>query len=651
VNRRVALLLAGAAGLVGAVVLLRSTQSGVPHERELPSPSIAVAPTTVARFEDPIVVLPEPGAPPGTVGDVRAEAADRTLRLRWAQAVSGAAPRGASAYEVRWGRPGALDNVMLVAAPEVELRGLTNGERYDAEVRSVDTFGQRSAPIRATGTPQPQPPDPDQATLTGLYDNFHADGAPDPSTWAVQRTGRSCLRVGPGRGQEDDRLVLELRCGSAESVLRARVPLRLTGGPVLGRIMVTTDGPIPGGQLSIAAVPGPVTALGVAAGANLPKAEPGRATEDPALPQGTIRAVITADGAMITAAPGVPRAPAPAVTTGLSPVLGAPGVTARWELQLATDGVTLRRDGDLVASGDALPSWQEATVLVGFAAPAGDSARVHVDAIGFSGEPSNPPTVVDIPGAVAGDGTYAPPAAGPSRRYFGAAPQAQSVRLQVIIGPTAQCIENSLSADFETVNLPLHTAVPGAAPPGGPYCPYVAELTPELMDRLRIGHLTTPIIRSSGSTGQSVYGTLEVTYPPDTLVTYRPATDPPGPPSDGERHRLAHLSAELRNAAGKRLVEGEPVPRGRAVLAVSLDGLAGQGETGELAGIAGIEIYLDKKLIAGLPTVADGPAAAGNYQFGLSTSKLDAGSHVLELQVLSSQSGTRPRGLWLSFQV
>jgi hypothetical protein len=444
--------------------------------------------------------------------------------------------------------------------------------------------------------------------------------------------------------------VLELRCGSAEAVLRARVPLRLTEGPVLGRIMVTTDGPIPGGQLSMAVVPGPVTRLGVAASGNLPRAEAGRAVEDAALPPGTIRAVITADGAAITTAPGTPRTPGPAATAGLTPVLGAPGVTARWDLQLATDGVTLRRDGDLVASGDALPAWQEATVLVGFAAPPGDSARVHVDAIGFSGPPSAPPNVVDTMGVIAGDTTYPPEAEGPPRRNFSAASGARSARLEVVAGPTPACVED-LSADFGTAKLPLHAAVPGAAPANGPYCPYVAEFTPELIDQLRRGQLSTPIIRSARSAGLSVSAVLEVGYPPEVSVSRRPATDPPGPPPNGEQHRLAHLSAELRNAAGERLVEGDPVPRGRVVLAVALDGVAGQRETGELAGIAGIEVRMDGKLIAGLPTTSDGPAAAGVYQFGLSASRLNAGSHVLELRVLGSQSGTRPRGLWLSFQV
>ena len=647
---RVALLVAVAVGLVGAVVLLRNTQGGI-ADRTTPPPTIAIAPTTVSRFAHPAVVLPEPGPPPEPAGEVRSEAGDRTLRLRWAQAVSGAAPRHATGYELRWGRPGALTNVMLVAAPEVELHGLTNGERYEAEVRSVDAYGRRSERVTGAGVPRPPPPEPDRAELTGLYDDFRGGGAPDPARWAVQRTGRNCLRAGAGAGIETGRLVLDLRCGNTEGVLRARVPLRLTAGPTLGRIMVVTDGPIPGGELTIAVVPEPVTTLGVAAGTSLPETEPGRAVEDPGLPPGTIRAVITAGGARIAAGPATPRTPDPAPAAGLSQVMGAPGVTARWDLRLGTGGVTLHRDGKLAASGDVLPGWTQASVLVGFAAPPGDSARVHVDAIGFTGEASTPPNVVDLPGVHAGDVIYPLDVTGPTRRPFAAAPGAQSARLQVVAGPATQCTDR-LVADFELASgLPLVAAAPGAVPSRGPYCPYVAALPAELLDRLRGGDLSSPAIRSKDNHGLSLTSVLEVTYPPGLRVSRKAATESPGDPPDGEQHRLPHLSAELLNAAGERLVAGDPVPPGRVVIDVLLDGLAGQRETGELAGVAGIQIELDDELVAGLPTVSPGPAVAGHYQFGLSVSQLQPGSHVLQLRLLSTESGIRPRGLWLSFQV
>ncbi|HEY0639286.1 MAG TPA: hypothetical protein VGD67_16670 [Pseudonocardiaceae bacterium] len=655
-GRRVALLLAGAVGLTAAVVLLRQTQeTGGTQENSAPLPTIAVLPTTVPRLADDGVVLPEPGERPGSVGQVQVRSGDRTLRLRWGQAVTGVTPSGAAGYDVRWGRPGALDNRMLVAASEVELRGLDNGERYDVEVRSVDGFGRHSEPTTGDGTPERREADPLRGALTGLYDNFSGDDAPNPQLWAVHRGGSRCLRAGAGTEQEDDRLVLDLRCGSSEGVLRARVPLRLDQGTVLGRVVVVTDGPIPGGALSIALVPGPVTSLGVGAGSRQPSTGPGVAVEDPALPPGTIRAVVTAEGAHITAGPGTPRTTSPAPTDELTPVLGSPGVTARWDLQLTTNGVTLRRDDELAASGDVVPGWTEATVLVGFSASPGDSARLHVDAIGFSGAASTPPNVVDLPGVLAGDVAAPPPSPDrehPRRPPLDAAPDAVSAQLQVTATETPVCLPGDLTADFGNgLVLPLAPPVPGAAPPTGPACPLAAELTPELLALLRDGTLTPPLVRSTSGAGVAVGGTLAVTYPPGLTVRRSPATDPPGPPPRGDRHRIAHLSAELRNAAGAELVQGSPVPRGRTVLQVTLDGLAGQRETGQLGGVAGLEVHLDRVLIAGLPTVGDGPAPAGVYRFGLSAARLSPGSHVLEVRVLGSESGARPRTFSLSFEV
>ena len=650
-------MLAGAVGLTAAVVLMRQTQESAPRDLDAaPPPTIAIAQTTVARFAEAGIVLPESGDGPDAVGELQATPGDRTLRLSWARSADGDVPRGASGYDVRWGRPGALDNAMLVAATEVELRGLTNGERYDVEVRSVDAYGKRSAPTGGSGTPEPTGDDPLRPLLTGLYDDFRGDNAPDPASWAVQRAGSNCLRAGPGTAQEDDRLVLDLRCGNSEAVLRARAPMRLDAGPTLGRVVVVTDGPVPRGEISITLAPGPVTALGVAAGANPPATEPGRAVEDAALPPGTIRAVVTANGARIVTGAGVRRTGAPAAGE-LASVLGAPGVTARWELELTTTGVLLRRDGELAADADVVPDWRETTVMVGFTASPGDSARLHVDAIGFTGERTEPPTVVDTAGALAGEtvrpmpGDQQPGGADPRRRVIDAAPTAESARLQVLAGPTASCAEGELVADFNGPVVKLGAAVPGGLPPKGPYCPYVAQLSPELVGLLRDGVLTTPVIRSASRTGVSVTGVLSVTHPRGTPVERGPAAEPPGPPPTNERHRLAHLSAELRDAAGEELVAGEPVAKGRVVLDIELDGLAGQRETGQLGGIAGIEVRLDNKLVAGLPTVEDGAAAAGAYRFGLSVAELDAGSHVVEVRVFGVQAGARPRSLLLGFQV
>jgi hypothetical protein len=654
------MMLAGIIGVALAVVLLRLTQESAPTGRSIPT-TPRPAPTTVEQLAEPGIVLPAAGEPPAGAGKVQADAGDGLLRVRWGQAVSGSTPRGATGYDVSWGPDGRLDRHLLVAAPELELRGLTNGTRYDVEVRSIDAYGQRSPPVRGSGVPAVGEPDPWRQTFTGLYDDFRSGSGPvpDPDRWAVQRLNSSCLRAGPGQDEEAGRLVLEVRCGSTTAVLRARVPLRLNSGDVLARIGLVTDAPIPGGQVAISLVPGPVAMLGVPPDADLRPAEPGHAVDDPNLPLGTIRAVIDASQAEIVAEPSVPRTP---VSTGqLSTVLGSPGVTSRWELELASGGVALRRDGLLTATGNVRPEWTEATVLFEFTAPPGEIARLHLDAIGFTGQPgAPPPKIVDVPDVITVPHIYLYVEPGPDTRTLPATP-GQSARLHSVIGPVRDCRLADLAADFGGPLVPMAPVMPGAAPAGGPYCPFAAELPANLLDLLRRGVLHTPYLRVRGieSPGSSmpVAGSfLEITLTPDAAVDRAraggaAAVPPPGPRPASNQNRLAQLSAELRNAAGAALVPGAPVEHGRLVLDVTLDGLTGQHVTGQVGGVAGIQVLLDDHTVAGLPTTRDGPAVGGSYQFGMSLNSLNPGGHVIEARVYGTESGTRPHSIWINFQL
>jgi hypothetical protein len=647
-------MLAGIVGVTLAVVLLRQTQESAPSGDGTPT-TYRPAPTTVEQRAEPGIVLPEAGEPPADVGTVQAYAGDGRLRVRWGPAISGAAPRGATGYDISWGPDGRLDRHLLVAAPELELRGLANGTRYDVEVRSIDAYGQRSPPVRGSAVPSTDQPNPWRQAFTGLYDDFRSGPVPDPDRWAVQRIGNNCLRAGPGQDEEAGRLVLELRCGSTVAVLRARIPLRLTGGAVLARIGLVTDGPVPGGQVAISLVPGPVAVLGVPPEASLRPAEPGHAVEDPNLPPGTIRTVIDADQAAVIAGPSVPRTPVSANRPASSTVLGSPGVTSRWELELASGGVTLRRDGQLTATGNVRPGWTEATVLFEFTAPAGEVARLHLDAIGFTGQTSAPPKIVDILDAITIPRIYEPTDPGPDTRTLPAAP-GQSARLHAVIGPVRDCGLAGIVADFGGPLVPMDPVMPGATPAGGPYCPLAAALPDNLLDLLRRGVLHTPFLRSEESMLPVAGGFLEIGLAPGTAVDRArvggsAAVPAPGPRPTSDRHRLPQLSAELRDAAGGALVPGAPVERGRLVLDVALDGLAGQRTTGQVGGVAGIQVLLDNQIVAGLPTTHDGPAAGGSYRFGMSSNKLNTGGHVIEVRVYGTESGTRPRSHWINFQL
>lgn len=649
------MMLAGIIGVALAVVLLRQTQESSTG-RSIPT-TLRPAPTTVQQHAEPGIVLPQADEAPADAGTVQTDAGDGRLRVRWGPAVSGSTPRGATGYDVSWGPQGRLDRHLLVAAPELELRGLSNGTRYDVEVRSIDAYGQRSPPVRGSGVPVVGEPDPWRQAFTGLYDDFRSGPVPDPDRWAVQRLGNGCLRAGPGQDEEAGRLVLEVRCGSTTAVLRARIPLRLTGGDELARIGLVTDAPIPGGQVAISLVPGPVAMLGVPPEADLRPAEPGRVVEDPNLPPGTIRTVIDASQAVIVAGPLVPRTPVSADRPVTSTVLGSPGVTSRWELELASGGVALRRDGQLTATGNVRPDWTEATVLFEFTAPPGEIARLHLDTIGFTGDPgTSPPKIVDIPDVITIPHIYLDvEPGGPETKTLPATP-GQSARLHSIIGPVRDCSLADLVADFGGPLVPMTPVIPGAVPATGPYCPFAAELPANLLDLLRRGVLHTPFLRVRASRfpefSMPVAGSfLEITLAPGAAVDRAPMVPPPSPRPTSDQNRLPQLSAELRNAAGEALVPGAPVERGRLVLDVALDGLTGQHTTGQVGGAAGIQVLLDDHIVAGLPTTRDGPAVGGSYQFGMSLNNLNPGGHVIETRVYGTERGTRPQSIWINFQL
>ena len=645
------MLLAGAIGVVLAVVVLRETEQSAPSSRGNVPTTFRPAPTTVEELAEPGIVLPTAGEPPADAGTVQADAGDGRLRVRWGRAVSGHNPDRATGYQVSWGPEGRIDRHMLVAAPELELRGLSNGTRYDVEVRSIDAFGQRSAPIRGFGVPASGKADPWSQAFTGLHDDFRGE-APDPTRWAVQRIGTNCLRAGPGEGDEAGRFVLELHCGSSTAVLRSRIPLKLTDGDVRARIGLVTDAPVPGGQVAISLVPAPVVSLGVLPEAHLAGADqPGPTPEDPNLPPGTIRTVIGGDRATITTGLDVPRTGADLGAPGADAVLGAPGVTSRWELQLGAAGVTLTRDGNLAAAAAVRPDWTEATVLLEFTAPPGEVARLHLDEFGFTGPSSEPPNVVEVLDAVH-PRSYAPGKPGPDTRTLPPMPAAQSAQLHVTMGPARDCAPEDLTADFGGPIVPLQPATRATIPANGPYCPLVAELPANIVDQLRRGVMHIPFLRSEIATALPVAGSfLEITSAPGIKVERPPLVQRPGPADNRERHRLPIPNVDLRNAAGEELVPGAPVERGRLVLDVALDGLTGQRVTGQAGGIAGIQVLLDNKVVAGLPTTRDGPAVGGTYRFGMATNALSPGRHVVEVRVYGTELGTRSRQIWINFNL
>jgi hypothetical protein len=195
--------------------------------------------------------------------------------------------------------------------------------------------------------------------------------------------------------------------------------------------------------------------------------------------------------------------------------------------------------------------------------------------------------------------------------------------------------------------VPLLPAVPGTVPGTGIRYPVfadlpVAALRTDSNDQVHLG-LNLP-----GGFADVVHADLELTPVPgatqerrdqrrQTSLPLRPLAAPP--------------VAALRTAAGNPLPEGEAMPRGRAVLDVRLDGPGGQQSTGDLAPLAGIEVLLDGRLIATLPTDAEGPGVAGNWRFSIDMSRLAAGPHTIEARSVAVDPTIKEGASFTSFLV
>ncbi|HEU5110636.1 MAG TPA: fibronectin type III domain-containing protein, partial [Micromonosporaceae bacterium] len=309
---RIAIAGAGLVLIGGAVVLLRDPDSGVSEQLPAPLPTLQ---TSVRPFADESVIVPQRGDPPAAPARLDVRPASHRLVIGWGPGRVGAPePAGAAGYEVRWGPGRRPNHTRFVAEPVIQLDGLDNDAQYQLEVRTVDSFGQRSEPARTTGTPTPGLADP---TPFAFVDRFDGHVVPDPQRWAVVGIG-NCTKATRGAGEDSRRMMITGGCGDSDEAvaLRSRTPIRLldpASAPngELGRFVVQTDRPGLTGQLTLDLVPGPVDLIG-----RPPRPGDGMAGQtlvDDSLPPGTIRTVITghraAEGGTtvrVAVAPGTP---------------------------------------------------------------------------------------------------------------------------------------------------------------------------------------------------------------------------------------------------------------------------------------------------------------------------------------------------------
>ncbi|HEU4349411.1 MAG TPA: hypothetical protein VFR35_16670, partial [Actinoplanes sp.] len=116
------------------------------------------------------------------------------------------------------------------------------------------------------------------------------------------------------------------------------------------------------------------------------------------------------------------------------------------------------------------------------------------------------------------------------------------------------------------------------------------------------------------------------------------------PPAALPRASVRLLDTESRDVT-------TPAVGARLLVEVSLDGVGGQIDGAALAGVAGFQLWVDNRQVAGVPTAVDGPGIAGVYRLGLSTRSLARGAHFLELRLIGVDPSLKPVSVLASWQL
>jgi hypothetical protein len=656
-----AVVLAGVVIVGGAVTALRLA-GGTPDVDAAPPPP--PLPTVIHAFTADGALAPKPGPKPAAPGPLTVVAGPRRLQVTWGSDLPGGHnPARATGFDVRWGSDGTLDHEELVAESDAELDGLPAGADTRVEVRSVDSFGQRSAPAVATGRAQSYPP-PENA----LTDHFDGPQVPDPRLWTLS-TIDNCAQATKGTGSDSGRLVILSECGRRSVSLRSRAPFRLDrlGAQELGRFTIDTDSPGEDGELDVDLVPGQVSMINGSPNDPIVATAPGAATEDDALPPGTVRVRIgaaidpgtnvSADTVQVTAGPGTPTVPT------VSPVVHALpppriGRSARWDVVLRTDGVQVLRDGVYVGGGNVVPKWSEATALVEFAGSALGQERDDVNMIGFSGAPTSAPATVVPPQLVEGGFVQVIPGAAAGATASTATGPGSGVLLLTAMA----------SPDSQNSSLLLHGVIPKFAVKlgGQTFAAVPAVPGTKLLPQVRyplVARIPAIALQHASTLSVDLIVDAPASYPAEIDLIHAELDVSPGPGATPPRAsvsaptvvpvppQLAVLKARVLDANGAVPRPGKPLPRGRAVLDITMTGLTAQRITGQLAGLAGIEVWLDDVELVAVPTAVDGPGIAGEWQVAFEPGDVHKGSHNIDVRAFGAQRGISFAETFVSFEL
>jgi hypothetical protein len=401
-----------------------------------------------------------------------------------------------------------------------------------------------------------------------------------------------------GAGDDRRRLVISAACGTESVALRSRTPLRNPG-----RVLIETDAPGNDGELTVDLVPGPVDLV--------------ETSPRGGMPPGTLRIRVTPASVKIGDAPPIPI-PEP-----------HNDISTRWEFALGADGVHAWRNGVEIGAAPVVPTWTEATPLFSFTGPANGLNFVGIDAIGISGK--NTPNLILPPrltttGGTAG-GTPLPDQLGGQlrltvRSYYG----------QTIPGP--------FSVEIGGRTFPARPAVEGQPFEPGIRFPLVADLPADAV-----------LVNSRNELAVSVHSadparTPQVQHADIELVAdHNSYTAPKTEPVARPKPLLAVATGVLLDASGAKIENDGTSPRGRIVLEITFGG------SGDLAGLAGVELWVDNKRIAAIPTNRDGPGVAGRLRLALNTTSFQPGVRDIEIKAISTDAGTSPQTSALPWQI
>jgi hypothetical protein len=82
-----------------------------------------------------------------------------------------------------------------------------------------------------------------------------------------------------------------------------------------------------------------------------------------------------------------------------------------------------------------------------------------------------------------------------------------------------------------------------------------------------------------------------------------------------------------------------------------MDGPGGERLNGQIAGLAGFDVWLDGTKLATVPTTVGGPGIAGEWQIALGTATMTPGQHTIDMHGFSTNSSVASVSSAVTFTV